>query len=78
MRILEVEETDVAKLAKELLQRYPVILNASQLEKFKMKRFVERHSKEVSEKLCSFAKEVISSDNSAVAPFFTKAIDTAK
>lgn len=78
LRILEVEETDVAKLAKELLQRYPVILNASQLEKFKMKRFVERHSKEVSEKLCSFAKEVISSDTSAVAPFFTKAIDTAK
>lgn len=78
LRILEVEDSDIAKLAKELLQRYPVVLNSERLEKFKMKRFVERHSKEVSEKLCSFAKEVMSSDITTVSSFFSKANETAK
>lgn len=56
LRILEVEDTDISKLAKELLGKCSIVLSVEQLQKFRMKRFVERHSKEVSEKLCSFAK----------------------
>ena len=48
-----------------------------QLKKFKMTKFVERHSKEVSERLCNFAKEVFA-DPLNIAPLFDKAIDSAQ
>ena len=40
LRILEAENDDISKLAKEILQKCEVVLNAEQLKKFNMTRFV--------------------------------------
>lgn len=70
----------LAASAKSLLDIYPLKMDRVQIEKFDLKKFVERNSNENTERLSNFARETFSKPENAetIEPMFQRVVETAR